>query len=443
MPTLTDQREAVAAVQHERQACFELYEQDRRKRDEVTDQAERLAAPMESTFEYELTPDGLRSDLGEYILPIVEEGLRVAAHQAQHDPKWVFERDLRAIDVDEQRELAAMAVAERCGIRITSLSLDQSNYIAMRAIAVTLGHQLPTERPRSEDILRNRMWTDVPPAMVALSPIPDAVRVQGIDIGAYDKTREKMLVRIATPLTLPKDEHASLIERIRTTYDQSLATQLGGEWFAGRRPMTVKDAKEFIEHPDQADLLAAHMTIVDEVFNATSDKDERIKRLAVPRYNFAAALDDRMNGKKVTSLSDSGNTARAEGKSFDGDCPTAETTTAQMEKLGYRVEPSESILECVNCPFCRRPRGVKAKKKNTPKERSIECQSCFAKVNLRTGERMDNKVTRTVKKLGKLAVSAIKKKIPLAKKLIRRETLTVGGTVVEHIDPETNDSVKP
>ncbi len=437
--TLDQQREAVAAVQQERQARFELYQQGRRERDEVTDQAERLAAPMENTFEYELTPDGLRSDLGEYILPIVEDGYNVAVHQAIHDPNWVFERDRRGIEVDEQRALAALAVAERCGIRITSLTLDQSNYIAMCAIADSLGHQLPIDRPSSEDILRNRMWTGIPPAMVALSPIPDAVRVQGIDIGAYDKTREKMLVRIATSLTLSKDEHTSLIESIRTTYDQSLAEQLGGEWFAGRRPMTVKDAKEFIEHPDQVDLLSAHMQIVDEVCAAASDKDERNRRLAIPRYNFAAALDDRMNGKKVVSLSDAGDAARAEGKSFDGDCPTAETTTAQMEQLGYRVEPSESMLECVNCPFCRR--SVKARKRNTPKERSIECQSCFAKVDLRTGERMDNKMTRTAKKLGKVAVGVVKK-IASVKKLIRRETLTVGGTVVEYIDPESKTPVK-
>jgi len=441
MFTLTEQRAAVDNTRYERWAGFERNEQERRRRDEITDQAERLAAPMENTFEYKLTPNGLRSDLGEYLLPILEEGYKVAAHQAGHDSRWIFEWERRGIEVEELRDATTFARAEGVGVRITSLTLDKSNYLGMQAIAIGLGHQLPQERPSSEDILRNRLWTGVPPGMVVLSPIPDAVRLHGIDIGAYDKSREKMHVRIVTPLSLPKGEHKALIGRIRTSYDQSLAQQLGGEWFAGRRPMTLKDAKGFIEHPDQADLLAAHMEIVNEVYATTSDKQERLDRLAVPRYNFAAALDDRMHGKKVASLSDAGDAARAEGKSFDGDCPTTSTTTTQqMERLGYRAEARLEILKCVNCPYCKKV--VDAKKVNTFEEKSIQCLSCDKKVDLRTGKVVDEVSKSPLKRFGKVATKAIVKVIPPVKNLLRRQTLTVGGVKIEYIDLRTNAPIQ-
>ena len=440
MPTLTEQRAAVSKLRYERQLDFERDEHERRRRDEITDQSERLAAPMENTFEYELTPDGLRSDLGEYLIAVLEEGYKVAAHQAVHDPNWIFEQERRGIEIEELQEATAFARSYGCGVRITSLSLDRSNYIGMRAIAAHLGHDLPAERPGSEEILRTRMRTDVPPALVVQSPIPDAVRLHNINIGGYDAGRDRMLVRIVTPLSLGLGEHTSLLGRIRNAYDESLSQQLGGDWFAGRRPRTVQNSRLFIEDPAQADLLDAHMVIVDDIFSLTTDKFERNELLAPHRYNLAAALSDRMDGKTVTSLSDAGDAARAEGKSFDGDCPTTNSTAAQQaERLGFGVEPRHSILKCVNCPYCKRT--VDAKKVNTVFEKSIQCLSCHKKVDLRTGKVMGEDAA-VPKQLGRAAARTMVKTIPFPPHLQRKEILSVGGVRVEYRDLRKNTATR-
>lgn len=414
--------------------------QQRELRDEITDQAERLAAPMAHAFEYELRADGLYSDLNERFATVLEDGLQVAEHKASIDPCWEFEVRRRRIELEELAAATTFARQHDGGVRISSISLDQSNYKGMRAIAEHFGLRLPLERPDSETVLQNRMRCDVPPALVVMSPIPDAVRLQGVNIGAYDTKRQKMLVRIITPQSQPKEIQARFAEDIRSIYDASLHDQFGGEWYAGRQggKITVKNAKAFIEM--QEDLLSDHMAIVRDVFAATADKDERLRLLASPRYNLSAALDDRLHGRTVTSLSDSGDTARAEGRSFDGDCPTSMASAAQQaETLGYTGLKAKEVLECVNCPFCKKV--VKAVKKHTAKEQSIECQACFAKVDTRTGERIDAKPRLAAKKLGAKAVKLAKvvelKKLGKEWRLHKR--VVVGGVVREYIHAQTGE----
>lgn len=436
--TLADQRRAVSEVnqaRYEGYIDYESREKARRLLDEETDQAERLSAPMEAEFEYDLTDEGLRSQFGELLLTVFEEGHAVAVHNAKTDKNWEFEAEQRGIEVMEQRGHEAFARAHGVGVRITSQTLDKSNYAGMQAIAQRLGHALPDERPSSTDILRTRMHMGVPPAIIILSPIPDAIREGKSGLKGYRKDRELMMVRIVTPRSVPRDEHLLLKDLVRNTYDNALTEQFGGQWFAGRPPMTIRDALEFIRDPAQADLLLDHMDVVNGVFAATNDKQERMRRLEPHRYNLAAALDDRLHGRQVESLSSAGDNARAEGRDYDGYCPTSEATTAsaQMERLGFSVEPRESILKCVNCPYCKKV--VDAVKKNTAQEKSIQClnKSCNKKVNLRTGEVMAG--TSPSKEVGKAATKALVKVIPPPEKnVVRREALTIGGVKVEYID---------
>jgi hypothetical protein len=148
----------------------------------------------------------------------------------------------------------------------------------------------------------------------------------------------------------PIEEHEALINRIRTAYDDVLTAHTGEKHYAGRVQMSNEDAKTFIER-DGSKLVDAHMDIINKIFAATKDPAER-NRLAKPhRYNLAAALADLKDGKTVTSLSGSGDTARSEGKTFDGNCPTAETAESasdQTGRLGYRVE-KWSTGACRNC----------------------------------------------------------------------------------------------
>lgn len=337
------------ATAEARQDDFERWQRARWRRDEITDQSERLAAPMVNTFDYHLEDGGLVTDLGEPMRPVFEIGLHNAEKQAQLDPRWQFELMRRQIEFEEFEKVELYASELGEGVRITSLSLDKSDYEAMRAIAHLLHQPLPEDYPGSEAILASRIV--LPEGMVVLSPIPDAVRVDGIDIGGYNKQRQKMIVRIMTPLGTPLAEHTALIDRIRSTYDDVLTARTGTPHYAGRTKMSNQDARSFIEHDDQRDLLDAHMAVINRIFNAEKDPLVRNTLAAQHRYNFAAALDDRLNGKVVKSLSDSGDNARAEGREYDGDCPpagTAKTAGEQAGRLGYRIEKWSNGV-CRNC----------------------------------------------------------------------------------------------
>lgn len=349
-------REAVQRNRLRDHEEYNVWQCAERFRDEITDQAERLRAPMANTFEYQFTPNGLATDGGKLILPVLEKSLHATRRHAQLDPDWVFEAARNEIEYDEQLGIESLARSYRENVLISSVSLDLSDYDGMQAIAETLGYELPQIRPSSEDILRSRMWLDYPPGMVALSPIPDAVRLHGVDIGAYDRNREKMMVRVVTVASEGRERHFDLVNLIRSSYDDILAEKFGGEWFGGcnEKMMTVRDAMEFILAQD--DLLADHMKIVDEIYDSVRDEAERARLMAPHRYNLAAALYARMNGQAVESLADAGQAAVEQGLEFDGDCPTVPTNPTiaaeqQLAQLGYRVErqPRWSRGQCRNC----------------------------------------------------------------------------------------------
>lgn len=355
MPVVTTTREAVAQNRLSDYESYESWRHAEMLRDELTDQAERLRAPMANTFEYQLTPSGLATDGGLLILPVLEKSLDFTRRQAQLDSDWLFQLERSQIELDEQRDLEEFACVAGEGVFVSSVSLDLSDYDGMQAIGQTLGYDLPLARPSSEDILRSRMWLSNPPGMVVMSPIPDAVRERGIDIGAYDRDRQKMMVRVVTLASDGREQHLDLIEEVREAYDQELEAKFGGDWFAGRnqKEMTVTDAMSFILEQD--DLLADHMKIVEEIYGSVSGETERVRLLAPHRYNLAAALHARLNGQDVESLADAGQIAAEQGLEFIGDCPTVTTTVTAAEKqlkmLGFAVErqPRWTTGECRNC----------------------------------------------------------------------------------------------
>ena len=80
------------------------------------------------------------------------------------------------------------------------------------------------------------------------------------------------------------------------------------------------------------------------------DPDVKEKEREIARYNFAAALDKRADGGEVTSLSDAGEGARNEGKSFNRDCPTFDSPTTAQGQLEAMGMTSGEVTG--TCPFC-------------------------------------------------------------------------------------------
>jgi len=341
---LERRRRGVAEVAAQQAADFERYEQ-RQLLDELTDQSERLSRPMENGFVYEFGPDEkLYSEYGEQLEEVFATGLEAARLAAEKDPhNWTFEHERRVIELDEIREVQALQdgqklivfsplpdrvragltsingydrkrqkmlvrVAERQGqeVGIFSFSLDGSDYEAMQAAAAAVGADIP-DGLGSEEILATRF--------------------------TYDSGHQLSM----------KDCH----KLIREAYDSSLERRRGGAWYAGRPEINQGDALSFIRQ--QNDLIRQHMTAVSNIMARALEANEKQQLLEMARYNFAAALDDRMAGKIVSDVSDAGDTARAEGREYDGDCPTS--ATAQAEQLGY-AQGKNAEMKCVTCPFC-------------------------------------------------------------------------------------------
>jgi len=334
--------------EYERYQEYQRFEYDRARTDEVTDMSERIAAPMRNTFDYEMRSDGELWFQGEPLGHIFDDGIAVAEELARENPQFTTELIRR--------------------------HLERQEYNDMRKLA--LGGD------------------DDPDLLVVLSPIPDEV-LEGFRLNAYDTKRKKTLVRIfqktdfgieATSLSVDLSDRDGLnaiaqlfgktiapeatsedilamrflgyaeeygedaVKTLRTAYDTALSEKFSGEWYAGRQPSDVLDAKAFIEQ--QPDLIEKHMEEI-AMIKKRHTGNEREKKLEDARYNFAAALTRRMRGDSdSSSLSEAGDVARANGESYDGDCPTRITDTTAKQSLSELGMGKDEHLRCVTCPIC-------------------------------------------------------------------------------------------
>lgn len=334
--------------EYQRYEAYECFAYERRLTDEITDMSERLAAPMQNTFEYEMGADGELWFQGELMSRVFDDGIKVAEELTLANPQFMTElirRRLERQEYDEMRKLALGSEGD-------------------------------------------------PDVLVVLSPIPDAV-LNGTQLNAYDKERKKTLVRIfrrtdtgieATSLSLDRSDrdglnaiaeqfgqsidpaadsedilamrlwgyrdeaHAGSARTIRKTYDEKLAEKFGGRWYAGRQSSLVTDAKLFIEA--QVDLVNQHMEELKMLRIVYSGK-ELDEKLETARYNLAAALTRRMRGDAdAGSLSEAGDDARANGERYDGDCPTGVANMTAEQSASQLGLGNEKHLRCVTCPIC-------------------------------------------------------------------------------------------
>jgi hypothetical protein len=354
--TLPERR---AAITRQREADFEAYQNwefQRRQYDEITDVAERVRAPISPKQEFILGAEGLVSSRGEPLRPVIAKGLAEAQRMAMTNPDWHVEVVRRTIDLQEYDELETLA-AQGDG------------------------------------------------ALVSYWLIPDAVRAGNTSIPGYTRERLKMFTRIAVPtetgleiiyrsydgsyvpgvqamdetlgftfdpnrsseqiasdrrrITGPVDIDA-LDEQLRQAYDGAMARDFGGEWYGGRPPLPIKeDIVAFIGRQER--LLGEHMGELAKIFALTASPHERNKLMEPHRYNLAAAIDDLLHGKPVTSAGDSGNNARDEGRNLDGDCPTGDDATSnELEKFGFKTAKNERsrIWASGECRTCLEEKAV-------------------------------------------------------------------------------------
>lgn len=305
----------------------------RLRTDQLTEASERLNGVMENVFEYERKDNDFWFQ-GQALRPIFERGVRNAAELVSEKPQYALELARRQIELGQ------------------------------------LNEQL--------ELRRHVDWYD-PVVLVHISPTPDAVLEGSVDLNAYDTVRKKIMVRITEPtthgvrvtsLSLDRGDRVALqavgdmfgvaipdaatsedilamsfvaaksefggvrpAQVIRERYDQALAMQYGGKWYAGRQDTSVVTTiQKLLRFPK---LLDRH---TDEIFALKRQFGDQFRwtpQYEQATYNYLAAVEQAYTtGVIATKLSDAGGAAQAAGVMFArSDCPSGGLSHASAETV--------------------------------------------------------------------------------------------------------------
>lgn len=300
--------------------------------DQVTEASERLNGVMENTFEYTLEGGELYFQ-GEALRPIFVRGIQNTEELVRSQPQFSVELLRRHIELLQYEQQLAL--------------------------------------------LRNADLEDTM-LLVHISPTPDAVLKDGVELNAYDKVRKKIMVRVSEAtkaglrvtsfsldgndrvalqamaaelgLDIPDDatsedilEMAGCIRRsqlpadnavqfLRSRYDAAMSMQYGGEWYGGRQDSDVLSTmQKIMRYPK---LIKAHTNEVMRLKKRLGRDFRFTKDYDTATYNFLAAIEQSYKtGAVVTRLSVAGAGARAMGTTFaKPDCPTGLTSATSAEQ---------------------------------------------------------------------------------------------------------------
>lgn len=177
--------------------------------------------------------------------------------------------------------------------------------------------------------------------------------------GLFNKTYSESEWAISQPIYEEDAEAVDaemLLERMIATYDNELTNQHGGEWFAGRDRMQMKEeGNSYVAK--QRDLLDAHLNRLAFV----NPKSEKANQL---RYDFILAVRNRFENRAVVSTQDSSASAEmsiagdmgrtaGEGVDFCGVTISAASMAqiGNMEKIGFQFNAKNEWKkgDCVAC----------------------------------------------------------------------------------------------
>lgn len=356
-------------VERRREADFEAYHQwefERRLYDEITDVAERVRAPISATQEFLLSAEGLVSERGEPLRPIIAKGLAEAQRMAVTNPSWEVEVERRTIELEEYDDMEWLAISGEGALVSYWLIPDavrngESNLPGYNRERLKMFSRIAVPTTEGLAIKYHSYDQSYLPGVQAMD---EALGFEfDVSRGSEQIARERRFIDVRI------DDIHELDEILRRAYDGALTRDKGGEWEGGRKPLEVKDVVGFIS--EQHSLLGEHMSVLSKIFGEVNDPHQRNKRMEPHRYNLAAAIDDMLHGKQVTNVKEAGDSARSEGRNLEGDCPTGdETAEQQLSELGF------------GNPKVERPRRwVRGECRTCLKEKDIDVSQCHMCIN--------------------------------------------------------------
>lgn len=134
---------------------------------------------------------------------------------------------------------------------------------------------------------------------------------------------------------------------------------------------------------DNHDIIDEHMAVLRTIEARLSAGNQRNAELELLRQRTAAALDYRLHGGTVVSISDADVGARMSTYEYGGECATG-TQAATAEQMGLAQGK-----HVTNCPLCG-TRGVTA----TVEGETITCSDCRGSVDICSGKVTQGRLLR-------------------------------------------------
>lgn len=324
-----------------RQRDYERFESNRRF-EEMTDIAERLSYPIDTTIEYELRGTALYALSDTVDRPFHDQTHRaLLAGERQFTGDQAFQRERLRLEHEE-----ALLVD-----RFASGEFDGNVLIKYSKVPDAVVEGRTSINGYRRDLLRSfvRMYYRTDLGVSCRLFTLDHNHPQGtqqvgelLDIDATQPSEEVLATH--TILDVPSDPEyfvEQLMNRAIELYDEAILAETGVRTYAGSRYLDRRDAMGAIAA--QSHLVSQHMDAIASIVSRGLGDGA----LEQERRKTAAAIKLATEGRQITSNADASVTNEVATNEYGGDCALGNSVPEQMGM--NQVKTGEQWM---TCPFC-------------------------------------------------------------------------------------------
>lgn len=398
--------ETVQLIQENKARDFEK----NRRFEEMTDLAERIGFPIQTSIYYDLRGESLYARTDTKSRAFIEqtfEAREVAKYLFTGDQ--AFEQIRRAHEHQEAIDVERLAKGELDGNVMIKVSKVPDAVVAGQTSIK--GYRRDTLRTfirvyhQDDSSIRCKLFSIDQNNTLGLSQIGKLVGMQLTGRSSEDILADKVIIAVDEP-ELFVDE---LVKRSIKTYDEAIYTQTNKSTIAGSMFKSETDAQSAVEA--QPYLLEEHFAAISSIVGLGLNPAAQEDLLEAERQQTAAAISLAARGHHVGSTGDSSVTAEVQNGNYSRECATT-TENAMQQGEGDLLKDWERTIEM--CPKCGATK-IMAKKSG-----EIISGACGCHLNVCTGEYWTTKP-----KKAKLSTSHIRQRqetIPILDKdiLVKR-----------------------
>lgn len=331
----------------------ERFEANRRF-EEMTDIAERLSYPIDTTIDYELRGDAVYARTDTVTRPFHNQTLQaLLAGEQQYGGDQLFQRERLRLEHEEALMVDRLALGELEGDILIKYSKVPDAVVEDR----TSINGYRRDLLRSFVRLYYKTDSGVACRLFTLDHNhPEAVKQVGVLIG-IDTTRPSEEVLASHVLYRCDDDDPAyvtdqLVSRIVALYDATVLESTGVQTHAGSTYHNKQEAMSVIAN--HGHLISQHMDAITRIM-AHGRQDEALEQ---ERRNTAAAIKLAAEGHHITSVGDASVSAEAARGNYGGDCPTANgmNQAQSMENIWSQGECQVCFVKTQvgSCRVCAR-----------------------------------------------------------------------------------------